>query len=175
MALFVAGDRVFHPFFGAGTISSVEAKKIGEKRRRYYVIDMMMDAMQIMVPVDRAGTIGLRNVGNGEQLAEALYALDDIPKIKEAKGTARRTRQTEMREQLKSGSFAKIRDTVRELYLMQNQRPLGMMDRELFEQGKRFLAGELALALQLEKEEALEEVEKSLSRMLEKQEQQIES
>lgn len=165
MTLYVAGDRVFHPFFGAGTVTSIEMKKIGERRRRYYIIDMAMAAMQIMVPVDRASTIGLRKVGEGKQLRELLYALDNVPEIKEAKGTARRTRQEKMRERLKSGSFVQIRDTVRELHAMQRERPLGMMDRELLEQGKRFLAGELALALELESEKALKEVERILSEM----------
>ncbi|MFO7918162.1 MAG: CarD family transcriptional regulator [Anaerolineae bacterium] len=172
MTLYVTGDQVFHPFFGAGTITSVEAKRIGGRRRRYYVIDMVMDAMQIMVPIDRVSAIGLRKVGEGKRLREMLYALDGVPKIKEAKGTARRTRQEEMRERLKSGSFVQIRDTVRELHVMQRERPLGMMDRELLEQGKRFLAGELALALGLDAEKALKEVEKSLSEMMEGQEQQ---
>ncbi|MEA3407203.1 MAG: CarD family transcriptional regulator [Chloroflexota bacterium] len=174
MTLYIAGDRVFHPFFGAGTIVSVESKRIGGGRRCYYVIDMIMDAMQIMVPVDRVGTIGLRKVGEGKRLQEMLHALDSLPKVKEAKGTARRTRQEDMRERLKSGSFIQIRDTVRELHVMQSERPLGMMDRELLEQGKRFLAGELALALGLKPEEALREVEGSLSAIMEQQEQHTE-
>ncbi len=168
---YVTGDRVFHPFFGAGTVASVETKKIAGKRRRYYVIDMVMDAMQIMVPVDRVSAIGLRKVGDGRRLQETLYALDGVPEIREAKGTARRTRQEEMRERLKSGSFVQIRDTVRELHIMQQERPLGMMDREILKQGKRFLAGELALALELEGERALQEVENSLSKMTESQKQ----
>lgn len=172
MTSYVAGDCVFHPFFGAGTIASIEAKRIGGRRRRYYVIDMVMDAMQIMVPVDRASAVGLRKVGEGRWLREALYALDGVPEIQEAKGTARRTRQEEMRERLKSGSFVQIRDTVRELQVMQMKRPLGIIDRELLEKGKRFLAGELALALGLESEKALKEVEKSLSKMMEGQDQQ---
>jgi CarD family transcriptional regulator len=175
MTLYVAGDRVFHPFYGAGTVVSVEPKRIGGKRRRYYVIDMMMDAMQIMVPTDRVGAIGLRRVGNGEHLESMLHTVDDIPEITQLKGTARRTRQTEMRERLKSGSFAQILDTVRELYVMHEARPLGMMDRQLFEQGKRFLAGEVALALDLEREGALEAVEKSLAIMMEQEEERAQS
>jgi len=172
MTLYAAGDRVFHPFFGAGTIVSVEPKSIGGKRRRYYVVDMVMDEMQIMVPIERAGTIGLRMVGNGEQLERMLSVFDNLSKADKLKGTARRARQVEMRELLKSGSFAHIRDTVRELYLMHNARPLGMMDRQLFERGKRLLAGEIALALGLNKAEALKKVERSLPTMIKKQKQQ---
>lgn len=172
MTSYVAGDHLFHPFFGAGMVTSVEKKTIGGRRRRYYVIDMVMDAMQIMVPVDRASSIGLRRVGEGRRLREMLYTLDGVPEIEEAKGTARLTRQEEMRERLKSGSFVQIRDTVRELHVMQIERPLGMMDRELLDQGKRFLTGELALALGVGPEKALEKVEKSLSTIVEGQEQQ---
>jgi RNA polymerase-interacting CarD/CdnL/TRCF family regulator len=136
---------------------------------------MVMDAMQIMVPINRVSAIGLRRVGNGEHLESMLYTVDDIPEIAKLKGTARRTRQAEMRERLKSGSFAQIVHTVRELYVTHAARPLGMMDRQLFEQGKRFLAGELVLALNLEREEALEVVEKSLATMMEQEEQQAQS
>ena len=49
---------------------------------------------------------------------------------------------------------------------MNSKRPFGTIDRQLFDQGKDFIAGELALASELEIEEAKQEVESLLTEML---------
>ena len=171
MTSYTVGDKVFHPFYGAGTITHIQAKKIGGERRRYYIIDTMLRSMQLLVPVSRAETIGLRRVGKGEDLRRILQTFGEIPTVKEIREVARLARQDDMRELLKSGSFADILKTVQQLYLMHNDRPLATSDRELFDQCRDFLAGELALALGIEKVEAMSEIDNGLAEMMEKQEE----
>jgi RNA polymerase-interacting CarD/CdnL/TRCF family regulator len=70
-----------------------------------------------------------------------------------------------MRDLLKSGVFQDIVGVARILYFMNSRRPLGTIDRQLFDQGKDFIAGELALASELEIEQAKIEVENQLMAM----------
>jgi len=72
-----------------------------------------------------------------------------------------------MRERLKSGDFREVAQVVRSLYYLNRQRPLGTVDRQLYEQGKEFLASELSLALDVESTVAMDEVDGNLVQMIE--------
>jgi len=60
--MFEIGDKVVHPFHGAGVIISIEGKEFLEERGRYYVIDLLTCEGVVMVPVASAplGTPSLR-------------------------------------------------------------------------------------------------------------------
>jgi CarD family transcriptional regulator len=49
--MFVIGDLIFLPVFGAGYIASIEDKKIHGEISKYYVINFVINKISIMVPV----------------------------------------------------------------------------------------------------------------------------
>ena len=165
MANYGVGSKVVHPWHGAGTVVGVTEKSIGESTHTYYVIDTAVRSMQVMVPVHRAEELGLRDVGNPSSLRDALYCCADQPP-ESASGEDLRSRQASMRERLKSGSFEEVASVVAVLYIMNDRRSLGTVDRQLLDQGKEFLASELALAASIEVTDAMAEVETTLERML---------
>ncbi len=164
-ALFGIGSKVVHPCYGAGTIVRIQEKTIGETNNAYYIIRPISRDMQLMVPVDRAHEVNLRPVGDLTRLRQALREPCDL--AQEAPPLDLRQRQSAMRARLKSGSFGEVVRVTRLLYAMSTKRPLGSVDRELLEQGKAFLASELALAAEVEMAEALQEVEAMLQQALE--------
>ena len=159
------GSRVVHPCYGAGTIVRIQDKSIGDASHPYYVISTVFKSMEIMVPVHRADKVGLRSIGNETELRHALVNCGQLPR-EDAIGKDLRARQADMRERLKSGKFAVVSDVTRLLFFMNSRRPLGTVDRQLFEQGKEFLAGELSLAASMDMERAMQQVESSLVQML---------
>lgn len=162
---YAIGTRVVHPCYGAGTIVRIQSKAIGEQSNAYYIIDTISRAMQVMVPVRRAETVGLRQVGEAPGLRLMLASCSDLPGEHDIESDLR-TRQAEMRDRLKSGSFDEVVFVVRQLFFMNSRRPLGTVDRQLFDQGKEFLAGELALASNIAIDLAMQEVEGRLGEML---------
>jgi CarD family transcriptional regulator len=163
--MFTVGSRVVHPCYGAGTIVRIQEKSIGNTTRVYYVINTVNKSMQLMVPVKGASDAGLRQVLPVASLREMLVACHDLPKDGEINPDLR-SRQSDMREHLKSGNLAEVVGVVRKLYYLNNSRPLGTVDRQLFDQGKELLAGELALATGSELLAAMQEVEDNLAVML---------
>jgi CarD family transcriptional regulator len=163
--MYVVGSKVVHPCHGAGTIVRIQQKTIGDLQHTYYVIDTVGKAMQIMVPVRRADTVGLRDVGDQAELRDHLACCGEAPAVDEIESDFR-TRQSALHEQLKSGEFTMVTQAVRTLYFLNTQRPLGMLDRQMFDSGKQILASELALASGQDLESALDEVESTLARML---------
>ena len=166
MTTFALQGRVVHPWYGAGTIVRIQTTSIGTESRPYYVIDTVAKSMQVMVPVNRAESVGLRRVGQPSRLRQILAACCVAPP-EEDLGRDLQTRQTDMRQQLKSGSFERVAEVVRTLFYLNNRRPLGTTDRQLFDLGKDLLASELALAAETELRLAMQELEDALLRIVE--------
>lgn len=162
--MYTVGSKVVHPCYGAGTIVKIQEKDIGTTMRRYYVIYTVGRPMQLMVAVDNAQSVGLRDVGPETSLRETLSAGSIAPSDGEISPDLR-GRQMTMRERLKSGEFNQVVDVVRQLFFLNARRPLGSVDRQLFDQGKDLLAGELALSCDAEVTEAMHEIEGVLAHM----------
>lgn len=163
--MYSIGSKVVHPRHGAGTIVRVQEKRFGDVSNTYYVIDTVSRQMQVMVPVERAQSIGLRSVQAASELRQVLASCHVAPSEDEVEKDYR-ARQNVVGEQLKSGRYDEVASAVRVLFYMNSQRALGTTDRALFDRGKDILAGELALASDLEILEAMQEVEDNLAEML---------
>lgn len=163
--MFTVGSKVVHPCYGAGTIVRIQNKSIGDTTHAYYVINTVSRSMQLMVPVNGADEAGLRQVLKPSTLREMLEACHDSPGGDDINPDLR-SRQADMRERLKSGDLTEVVDVVRQLFYMNNARPLGTVDRQLFDQGKELLAGELALTTGADMLSAMQEVEDNLAIML---------
>lgn len=165
-SMFPIGSKVVHPFYGAGTITTIQEKCIGESTHAYYIITTVSRPMQLMVPVDRADAINLRPVAPALELRSGLRVCSKAPSDSDISRDLR-ARQAAMREQLKSGCFDQIAHVARLLFFMNSRRPLGTVDRQLLDQGKDLLAGELALASEVAIAQAMQEVEGCLTAMFE--------
>jgi len=163
--MFAVGSKVVHPCYGAGTIVHIQEKSIGETTHAYYIIDTVGRSMQLMVPVSGADDAGLRQVLPSASLRQVLIACRDVPGDGDINPDLR-SRQNDMRDHLKSGDLSRVADVVRKLFFLNTSRPLGTVDRQLFDQGKGLLAGELALATGSELATAMQEVEDNLAMML---------
>ena len=163
--MYAVGARVVHPSYGAGTIVQIQEKTIDGSDHEYYVIDVVGGSMQVMVPVQHANRLGLRPVGKLVRLRRALACCCVAPAEEEIERDYR-VRHRKMGEQVKSGSFDKVASAVRILFFMGTQRNLGVTDRQTFQRGRDILAGELALASEMDVEEATRRIEDRLAQML---------
>jgi CarD family transcriptional regulator len=165
--MYTVGAKVVHPCHGAGTIVHIQEKSIGDISHTYYVIKTASSSrsMQLMVPVNRADDVGLRQVGKPSKLRKALQSCSEKPAEDDIEKDFR-TRQSIVTDKLKSGQFEEITDAVRDLFFLNTLRPLGMTDRRTLEEGKEILAGELALAAGLDIGDAMKEINESLAAMI---------
>ena len=63
--MYSVGSKVVHPCYGAGTVVSIDLKRIGSIEHNYYIVRLCQSKhnTDIMVPVKRADEMGLRPVG----------------------------------------------------------------------------------------------------------------
>jgi len=160
--MFPVGTKVVHPMCGAGVIVRIQDKSIGEQTTCYYVIETAARGRQLLVPVDRSEAVGLHPVAPVSDLRDILDGPFEEPHESELV-VDYKIRQEDMRGRLKSGSFSEVLSVVRVLHYINALRPLGTVDRGLLDMGKELLAGEYALAAEIDLLAGMRTVEDSLA------------
>ena len=61
--MYKIGAKVVYPMHGAGIIEAIEEKEVLGEKRRYYIMAMPIGDMRVMIPMDSAVEIGVRQIG----------------------------------------------------------------------------------------------------------------
>src|SRR6266542_3933118 len=79
MLEFQVGDKAVYPAQGVAEVVGIDAKEISGKIQKFYVLKVLDSDMRILVPVEKAEQVGLREVVQEDQIREVY----DILKEKE--------------------------------------------------------------------------------------------
>jgi CarD family transcriptional regulator len=157
---YLVGDKVVHPGYGPGTITSIEHRQVVGEAKKYYVIDMLNEGGTLMTPVERAAEIGLRPALGDRAMKRLLKSLSTPPGTL---STDFRERQTDVEERLKEGDIFATAEVVRDMAWHGQVHGLTKRDTQLRQRAEQLLAGELALVREIDVKEALEEVQAILA------------
>jgi CarD family transcriptional regulator len=157
--MFKIGDKVVHPYHGAGMVVDIKEKDLLKKHGRYYIIDLVAYDGIVMVPIDKVQKIGLRRVSGTRAISRAMNTLVSTPDIL---SSDHRERQARAEEKLNTGDLIKVTEVVRNLAWRNHQGRLTMADNKLYQRAQTFLASELALARGIELQEAKEQLQTAL-------------
>ena len=141
---FSINEKIVYPSQGVGEIKEIFERTVGENTVPYYRIYLEVSDMVVMVPVDKADDLGIRQIVTKEEAQEALNLLsDDFEPI---------TSDWKLRYQmnldlLKKGTIADIAAIVRCLYNRSKVKELPILERKLYDSAKKLLEDEISLAL----------------------------
>jgi len=147
---FTVKERVVYPGQGVGEIIEISEKKFKEEMLTYYVIYFEESDMTVLVPVIKAGDLGIRTIVSANEAQAALTFLsekfDPIPS------------DWKMRYQMnldlfKTGSILDNASIVRSLYHRSKIKELPIQERKLYDSAYRIFHDELSYALQKTKSE----------------------
>lgn len=155
--MFNIGDKIVHPSYGAGSITDIAKKQIGDEQRIYYIIELLMQDGTLMVPVARADDVGLRLPIQATK--EVMQVLSSEP---DALLSDHRKRQELINTSIRSGDILKISEVVRDLAHRDKQSRLTEADLKLYRQAQEFLAGELSLSMDTDVDAARSRIELAL-------------
>src|SRR4051812_32513612 len=79
MLEFQVGDKAVYPAQGVAEVVGIDQKEISGRIQKFYVLRVLDSDMRILVPVDKAEQVGLREVVQEDQIREVY----DILKEKE--------------------------------------------------------------------------------------------
>ncbi len=149
--MFEVKDKVVHPQHGAGIIVGFKDEVL-KGFGRYYVIDLVAYERIVMIPIKGADDIGLRQVSAPNILPRVFRTLTASPTLLPGNYTER---QAGIGERLKTGDIIEVAGVVRDLAWHGRIKKLTTVDSGLFDQARKFLASELALANDIDIDEAM--------------------
>ena len=157
--MFNVGDQIVYPMHGAGTIDSIEEKDILGEKQSYYILRMPGE-IKVMVPVDKAEQVGVRNIID-KTSADKVFSLLSQDETEMDKNWNKRYRDN--MEKIKSGDIYEIADVVRNLSFKQKEKGLSTGEKKMLTNAKQILVSELVLAEQADQNEIEELVDSKIN------------
>lgn len=139
-----------YPSQGVGIIRSIGEKDFKETKIPYYDIYVEVSDMTIMVPVDKAESLGIRAIVPQE---DAQRALELIGEDYEPIPSDWKLRYQMNLDLLKKGSVMDIASIVRSLYHRSKVKELPILERKLYDSALKLLEDEVSSSLNKPKDE----------------------
>jgi CarD family transcriptional regulator len=155
--MFNIGDLAVYPAHGVGLVEGIEEKSISGIEHIFYVIRILDNDMKIMIPRKNAEHIGLRRVISGNEV-EQVYAILEKKDVEFTPQTWNR-RYREYMDKIKTGSIFDLAAVLRDLYILQTDKPLSFGEKKMLDTAKGLLVKELSVAKDKKEEEITEEIE----------------
>ena len=143
-------QKVVYPSQGVGVIKSIEEKLFKEAKILYYMIYLEVSDMTIMVPVNKADSLGIRPIVIKD---EALKALELIGEDYDPIPSDWKLRYQMNLDLLKKGSIMDIATIVRSLYHRSKIKELPILERKLYDSALKLLEDEISYSLRKPKDE----------------------
>lgn len=153
---FSNGQILIHPQHGPATVTKVTSRVIQGKRRRYLILSVHADGMSVALPVDATDEIGVRTVIDGVRVREVFGVLADEGEPFEKIWSRRFKHNT---ERLRSGDLLKIAGLIRDVTRRDAETKVPYGEANMLQAAMHLLTAELAIALRVTPERAVELVE----------------
>lgn len=155
------GDKVFYPMHGAGVISGIETSEVLGEQKDFFVLSMPLGSMKVMIPIESADSIGLRDIISKEEVEEIQTVLRDKPE--RVMGSWNK-RFHAILERMKKGDILDVAAVMRNLTLQDRRRKISSGERRLMDIARQMLVSELVYACDKTPEEVEQWIDDQLSR-----------
>jgi len=143
--MFNVGDLAVYPAHGVGRVEKIESKDMYGSEQLFYVLTILNNGMKIIVPTERAKTIGLREITPPEKIPEVYGILKSEMKSK-FEGLPWNRRYKAYMDKIKSGSLFEVAEVLRDLFLLKKQKDLSFGERKVLDMAKSLLKQEVSIA-----------------------------
>ncbi len=150
------GDRVVYPMHGAGEVVGIEETEVGGVLNSYYVLALPMGSLKLMLPVDKAGEVGLREIIAPEKVNEVIEVLKQDPDPVQGSWNKRFHNNL---ERLKTGDIMEVATIARNLSKQNAKKKISGGERRLLDLSRQILISELVFACDKTPEEVTEMID----------------
>jgi CarD family transcriptional regulator len=158
--LFHIGDKIVHPMHGAGVVENIVQKELDNEVQSFYVLNMPLAGMVIMVPIKSCKGIGVRKVIDSKQADELMHQLEDID-VDMNQNWNRRYREN--MSLIKSGNPVDVARVVKGLMMRERDKGLSTGERKMLHSAKQILISELIMAKSSNYDEVEQKINKALA------------
>ncbi|GAB6085535.1 CarD family transcriptional regulator [Alkaliphilus crotonatoxidans] len=157
--MFSIGDKIVYPMHGAGIIEAIEEREILGTRRKYYIMRIPLDDMQVMIPMDNIEGIGIRQVIKKDEV-ESVMAVLEANETKMPQNWNRRYRANI--DRIKTGDIFEVAEVVRNLVLRDREKSLSTGERKILNNARQILISEIILAAELPEDQVITLVDEAI-------------
>ena len=153
------GQMAVYPAHGVVEVVGVDTKQIAGSPFLFYVLRVLENGMQIMVPKEKADQVGLREVASATEVDEMFAVLRDTDVIIDKQTWNRRYRG--FMEKIKTGSLFDVAEVFRDLTRLRVSKALSFGERRMLETARTLMVKEVAVARRWTDGKAGEEIERA--------------
>ena len=154
--LYDIGELIVYPLHGAGIIRDIAEKNIFGKMQKYYLMEILTEGMEILIPIDRADEIGIRRVVDRSTTKEVWQIMSEpIGKINQNWNK----RYQENMEVLKTGNLLKATIVLKDLMWMDQQKGLSGGEKRMLTAVKNVVCSELLLVEKMDQKTILDKMQ----------------
>ena len=117
--MYEIGDKIVYPMQGAGVVKDIEEKEIFDTIQMYYLMEIVSEGMEILIPVDKADEVGVRNIVTSDVIEQMLESLEGASD--QMNGNWSKRYQDNM-DILKSGDIFDVARVVKNLTLLDRKK-----------------------------------------------------
>ncbi len=164
--MFNIGDKIFYPMHGAGVIvENKEIEILGEKKL-YFIMQMPIGDMKVMVPVDSVDEVGVRLIVGPDEIDRVIKILKG--QMTDMPDNWNRRYRANM-DRIKLGDIFELAAVVRNLILLDMEKSLSTGERKMLNSARQMLVSEMVLVLGLSIDEGELLIDESVVEMGEQQ------
>ncbi len=158
--MFEIGDKVFYPMHGAAVIEAIEEKEILGEKQLYYVMNIPLKDMQVMIPKNKTTDLGIREVVDADIMENVLTYFHDGES--QPIGNPLHRQRIYMNK-MKTGDIYEGAEVIRDLSRIGKQKNLGAGDKMMLNTARQILISEMILVKGIEREQATHLLDKVIN------------
>lgn len=143
--MYSIGDSVVYPSHGAGVIEEIEEREIEGIMHRYYAMRIPLGDMKVLIPVDGAEKIGIRDIISSKE-ADKVIENFRICEIDACHNWNKRFRDNMVK--IRSGNIYEVASVVKGLMIRDKSKGLSTGERKMLANAKQILISEIVIAKQ---------------------------
>lgn len=151
--LFQIGDKIVYPMQGAGIIQGIEEKEISGIIQKYYLIHILSNNMQVMIPWEKILNTGIRLVVDTSTLENVLLNFQGKELYTSESLTHKERYQINM-DKIRTGGLKEGFEVVHDLLLLNSRKPLNTSEKQMLGTARKILIGEMALIKEITETQA---------------------
>lgn len=145
--MFSIGDKIVYPMYGAGIIISIEEKEILGEKKKYYILQIPIDDMKVLIPIDSINEFGIRSVISYNEVEGVLEVFRG--KTNPVQGNWGKRYRDNM-DKIRSGNICSVAGVVKDLMLRDYDKGLSPGEKKILENAKQILYSELMVVTGLD-------------------------
>lgn len=152
--MFSKGDRIVYPMYGAGIIEDTQEKTVDGDVRSYYVMNIPIGNLKIMVSAGNAESLGLRQVYPKEEVIKIINTIIEVKPVNLPENWNQRYKEN--LERIKSGKLIEVLGVFRSLSYREKEKGLSSAEKKMLTTVKQIIISEIILSQDIDKFEAEE-------------------